>query len=154
MYYIGLTDKLKCWLTENFLTIQVRIQVGIRIALPEKMVNLNISRKNETRCRVDYWSVSNSVKLNNQLLAKKPRVYFIGIHGNNMAKFIHYLILANTVISKLKWNQNVSVIFPYLYSINGHEVSNFYLAPWSLSQLEYDSCTSAIVFACKDRVNG
>ena len=29
-----------------------------------------------------------------------------------MAKFIHYLILANTVISKLKWNQNVSVIFP------------------------------------------
>ena len=89
-----------------------RIQVGIRIALPEKMANLNISRKNETRCSVDYWSVSNSVKWNNQLLAKKPKVYYTGIHGNNMAKFIHYLILANTVISKLKWNQNVSVIFP------------------------------------------
>ena len=89
-----------------------RIQVGIRITLPEKMANLNINRKNETRCRVYYWSVSNSVKWNNQLLSEYHKVYYTGIHGNNMAKFIHYLILANTVISKLKWNQNVSVIFP------------------------------------------
>ena len=29
-----------------------------------------------------------------------------------MAKFIHHQILVNTLILKLKWNENISVIFP------------------------------------------
>ena len=46
------------------------------------------------------------------IIGQKPKRNYAGIGGNNMDKFIHHQILANTLILKLKWNENVSVIFP------------------------------------------
>ena len=39
-------------------------------------------------------------------------IYYTGIDGNNMHKFIYYQILANILILKLKSNENISVLFP------------------------------------------
>ena len=55
-----------------------------------------------------------------------------------MAKFIHHQILANTLILKVKRNENISVFFSYWYSINGHGVINICLAPVSVYQFEFD----------------
>ena len=46
---------------------------------------------------MDYRSVSNSIKWNIQSMVKYSKDY-TGISGNNMVKFIHYQILANTLI--------------------------------------------------------
>ena len=49
---------------------------------------------------------------NIQSLAKHHKINYTGIGGNNMTKFIYYQILANTLILKLKRNENVSAILP------------------------------------------
>ena len=58
------------------------------------------------------------------------------IGSNDMAKFIYYQILANTLILKLKQNENISVLFSYWYSLNGSGVINMCLA--NVCQFEPD----------------
>ena len=48
------------------------------------------------KCRMDYWSVSIFFKWNIQSLAKDHKI------NNNMAKFLYYQILPNTLILNLK----------------------------------------------------
>ena len=46
-------------------------------------------------------------KWNIQSLAKYLKINYIGFSGNNIAKFMHYQMLANKLISKLTWNENL-----------------------------------------------
>ena len=52
----------------------------------------------------------------------KNKINCIAFSGNNIAKFIDYQILTNTLVLKLKKNENKSVILPT--GINGqHHLS-------------------------------
>ena len=64
------------------------------------------------------------------------KIKYTGFVGNNIAKFIDYQILANEVEIEWKDSSNSS----YWYSINGHGVSNFCLASWSIYDFEFDLC--------------
>ena len=43
---------------------------------------------------------------------QKNKINCIAFSGNNIAKFIDYQILTNTLVLKLKKNENKSVILP------------------------------------------
>ena len=73
-----------------------------------------------------YWSISNSLKWVIQTLAKYPTIYFTGIIGKIVDKFMDCQILANTLILKLN------------YSVNGNKLSNFCQGTWSVYQFEFD----------------
>ena len=50
---------------------------------------------------------------NHWTLAKYHKTHYFGIGGNNMATFIYYQILANTlIILKLRMNENIIAILP------------------------------------------
>ena len=48
-----------------------------------------------------------------------------GVGGNNIAKFIDYQILADTLIVKLKWNESISEILPINILLSVMELSTF-----------------------------
>ena len=82
---------------------------------------------------VEYWSVSNFFKWNILSSAKYHKINYTRIGGNNMAKFIHHQILANTLILKVKRNENISDFFPIDILL-----INICLAPVSVYQFEFD----------------
>ena len=81
----------------DFMTI-CRISVGKMIVHSGLLVSKQSSKQNQ----VDIKS-----------LAKYHKINYTGTDGNNMDKFIDYQILANTLILKLEYNENISAtIFP------------------------------------------
>ena len=51
-------------------------------------------------------------KVEYQSLVKYLKRNYTDFSGNNIAKFIEYQILTDTLITKLKWDENLSVILP------------------------------------------
>ena len=61
-------------------------------------------------CNLKNYHSLDSFRWNIQSLAEYHKINFTGISGNNITKFIYYKISANTLILKLKLNENISAI--------------------------------------------
>ena len=94
--------------------------------------------KHSSKYQCPSWSVSNPFKWNIQSLAKYPKINYTGISSNNMAKFILYQILANILILKLKYNENISVILAIdiLFMVMQSTIFVWHPGPYNL--LEYN----------------
>ena len=95
------------------------------------------------------WSVSKFLKWNIQSLAKYLKKNYAGFSGNNIAKFIDYQILADTLIIKVEKNEKHKCHSFYWYSISGRGVINICLAPGPYTNLNL-TCAYLIKQKCQD----